>query len=124
MMPGKLKWPRIPPGVRTRLRDWDERASVWFTPVVKWVTYTCLALFLLRVLIPSHLWVSLFATSFVGTIMHFRIWQVVTYAFVHDNHSIFHVLCNLIGLYFFGTRLEIAWGSARFLRLFLATAIG
>lgn len=46
-----------------------------------------------------------------------RIWQLVSYAFLHQN--LLHLLFNLLGLWVFGTELERLWG-ARALGLYLA----
>ncbi len=51
------------------------------------------------------------------------LWQILTYGFLHDVTSPFHLLYNLLALYFFGTMLEGIVGGRRFLVAFLA-AIG
>lgn len=43
------------------------------------------------------------------------LWQVLTYGFLHDLLSPFHILFNMLMLYFFGTMLEEIVGSRRFL---------
>ena len=53
------------------------------------------------------------------------VWQLVTYGFLHDVTSPFHLLYNLLALYFFGTMLEGIIGGRRFLVSYLiAIAIG
>jgi membrane associated rhomboid family serine protease len=53
------------------------------------------------------------------------LWQVVTYGFLHDISSPFHLLYNLLALYFFGTMLEGIVGGRRFLLSYLAAiAVG
>lgn len=42
------------------------------------------------------------------------LWQFITYGFLHDPNSIFHLLWNMLELYFFGTLLESIIGSRRF----------
>lgn len=54
----------------------------------------------------------------------FRIWQVVTYMFMHDYSSLFHILFNMFALYTFGTTLEYVMGSKRFLNFYLITGLG
>ena len=52
-------------------------------------------------------------------------WQFVTYGFVHDPHSIQHILFNMITLWFFGRDIEQLYGRAEFLRLyFVLLAVG
>ncbi len=43
------------------------------------------------------------------------VWQLGSYALLHDVNTPFHVLQNLLYLYFFGTLLEGIVGSSRFL---------
>ena len=46
------------------------------------------------------------------------LWQVVTYGFVHEDP--FHLLFNLLTIYFFGTMVEGIVGSRRFAATYLA----
>lgn len=50
--------------------------------------------------------------------------QFVTYMFLHDTSSIYHLLFNMVGLYTFGTVLERAFGTKRFLFFYFFTGIG
>jgi membrane associated rhomboid family serine protease len=50
-------------------------------------------------------------------------WQVVTYGFVHSLHDPFHILFNMLGVYFFGTMLERSIGTRRFLVLYGAALV-
>lgn len=50
-----------------------------------------------------------------------RPWTIVTYAFLHAD--VLHLLFNMIGLFFFGPRLESVLGSGRFLGLYFTSAI-
>jgi len=52
----------------------------------------------------------------------FQIWRVLTYQFLHGDF--FHILFNMIGLYFFGRLLEQWWGSKRFLAFYLLCGVG
>ncbi|MBM3400867.1 MAG: rhomboid family intramembrane serine protease [Bacteroidetes bacterium] len=55
---------------------------------------------------------------------NFRIWQVITYMFMHDYSSLFHILFNMFALYTFGSSLEYIMGSKRFLNFYLITGLG
>jgi membrane associated rhomboid family serine protease len=46
-----------------------------------------------------------------------RPWGIVTYMFVHA--SFFHVLFNMLALFFFGPVLEDRWGSRQFIKFYL-----
>lgn len=49
-------------------------------------------------------------------------WQLVTYMFMHANFS--HLLLNMLGLYFFGMRLEQTMGSNEFLLFYFVCGAG
>jgi len=42
------------------------------------------------------------------------VWQIATYGFLHSVQDLFHLLNNLLVLYFFGTMLEEILGTRRF----------
>jgi membrane associated rhomboid family serine protease len=53
------------------------------------------------------------------------VWQLLTYGFLHSVDDPWHILMNLLALFFFGTMLEGIVGSRRFLWVYLAAiAIG
>ena len=49
-------------------------------------------------------------------------WTVITYQFLHAGF--WHLLFNMLGLYFFGPRLEARIGSRHFLLLYLLSGVG
>jgi membrane associated rhomboid family serine protease len=53
---------------------------------------------------------------------HFCLWQFVTYMFMHFQP--FHLLCNMLVLWFFAPRLEYRWGTAGFLRFYFIVGVG
>ncbi len=50
-----------------------------------------------------------------------RVWQLVTYAFVHADG--YHLLFNMLGLFFFGRFVEEGIGSRRFVGLYLLCVV-
>jgi membrane associated rhomboid family serine protease len=54
-------------------------------------------------------------------LQHARVWQVVTYMFLHGNMG--HIFFNMLALWMFGTELERMWGTRFFLRYYFATGI-
>jgi membrane associated rhomboid family serine protease len=50
-------------------------------------------------------------------------WTVVTYMFLHDPNSWTHILFNMIGLWWAGTRVESRLGSQRFLVLYFVSGL-
>jgi len=53
----------------------------------------------------------------------FRPWQLVTYAFLHDPTTIWHIFFNMFALYVFGPALESFWGARRFLAYYFVCLI-
>ncbi|MDD2246129.1 MAG: rhomboid family intramembrane serine protease [Proteiniphilum sp.] len=64
-----------------------------------------------------------FGLHFIGS-EHFRIYQLVTYMFLHDPYSFSHVFFNMFAVFMFGRTLEQVWGSRRFIAYYLVTGIG
>jgi membrane associated rhomboid family serine protease len=52
----------------------------------------------------------------------FQVWRLVTTGFCHSVDNPYHILFNMLGLWFFGPALEAMYGSREFLRFYL-TAI-
>ena len=50
-------------------------------------------------------------------------WRYLTFQFLHDPDSMWHILLNMLGLYMLGTPLERAWGTRRFVRFYLICGI-
>lgn len=50
-------------------------------------------------------------------------WQFLTYGFLHDPRNIFHLLFNMIGLFFFGRIMEQRLGRMEFLRFYLVAIV-
>ncbi len=55
---------------------------------------------------------------------NFRIYQLITYMFLHDPHSFGHVFFNMFAVFMFGRLLEQMWGPKRFLTYYFITGIG
>ncbi|NIR79294.1 MAG: rhomboid family intramembrane serine protease [Gemmatimonadetes bacterium] len=60
--------------------------------------------------------------AFVPALVLQRPWSVLTYMFLHAGFA--HLLFNMIGLFFFGPRLEERLGSRDFLVLYFISGIG
>lgn len=54
-------------------------------------------------------------------IRHGMVWQPFTYMFLHGG--IWHLVMNMLGLYFFGSDLEAAMGTRRFVKLYVGCGI-
>lgn len=89
--------------------------------VTPWVKRLLLAngvVFLLTVAF-SGLWTYL---AFTPAEVLRQPWTPLTYMFVHQRF--FHLLFNMLGLFFFGPPLEERWGSSEFLKFYLICGVG
>lgn len=98
----------------------DESDAPRVTPAVQWLIGINVVMFFLELTISP--------TGFVNT-LGFRTqnltsawWTVVTYMFVHAKFLI--LAFNMAVLFFFGPRVERAWGAAPFVRYYLLCGLG
>jgi membrane associated rhomboid family serine protease len=83
-----------------------------------------------RILIANVLMFFVTATSpglfrdlaFYPPIAYLRPWTVVTYMFLHAGFG--HLFFNMLGIFFFGPRLEMRIGGSSFVRLYFLAGIG
>ncbi len=61
------------------------------------------------------------AFAFVPALVIARPWTILTYMFLHGGFG--HILFNMLGLLFFGPRLEIELGSKNFLALYFISGL-
>jgi membrane associated rhomboid family serine protease len=57
-----------------------------------------------------------------GKVMQGQVWRVITYAFLHDTGSFWHILFNMLFLWWFGTDVEDLYGFREFLAVYLVAA--
>ena len=55
--------------------------------------------------------------------VYFHVWQIITYAFLHDTRSIAHLLFNMLALWMFGAEIERTVGEWRLLACYFASVI-
>lgn len=67
--------------------------------------------------------VQLFGMHIPGS-SAFKIWQPVTHMFMHSQNGPWHLIFNMIVLWFIGAFLEQIWGSRRFLNFYLIAGFG
>jgi len=51
------------------------------------------------------------------------VWQLLTYSFLHSPVNIWHIIFNMLFLYWFGREIEQAWGTRRFVTFYLTAAV-
>ena len=54
---------------------------------------------------------------------YFHLWQIVTYAFLHDTDNYSHLLFNMFGLWMFGSGIERYVGPRRLLACYFASVV-
>lgn len=122
-------WPGVVRAENVASKEIESDGIMRLTP---WVTRLIAANFLVFVLVPGgsvlyHL-MTLFPPALLGmdnvwlVQIPFRPWTAVTYMFLHAGFG--HLLFNMLGLFFFGARLETKLGARRFLRLYFLSGVG
>ena len=52
-----------------------------------------------------------------------KAWELVTYGFVHDSQNPWHLVFNMIALWFFGREVEEIMGRAEFFRFYMTAIV-
>ena len=102
----------------------------FITPAVKILVLTCAGVFLFQTLFEIFFGKLAAYQQFTvrfglvpsGVIPGLRIWQPVTYIFLHGGLG--HLLVNMLFLWMFGRELELTWGKKRFLDYFFLCGVG
>lgn len=94
-------------------------------PVTRNLIIICLIIWVVEAIVPrfGNTIVRVLGLHYVAA-SGFNPIQIVTYLFVHDPSSPFHVLFNMFTLWMFGTTLERVWGSKRFFVFYFICGIG
>jgi membrane associated rhomboid family serine protease len=112
---------------QTRRANFDWRGFI--TPGVQLIVVVCAAVFLAQTL--AELFIGFKATAWInhffglvplGPIPGLRLWQPVTYMFLHGG--LLHILFNMLFVWMFGRDLEMVWGKRRFLNFFILCGAG
>lgn len=118
-------------GSRSGIKSYRVSFDFYITPGVKLLLVANFAVYIFEALLYSFSGhtaydelVKWFGLVPAGVVPLFRIWQPFTYLFLHDVHSIWHILMNMFTLWMFGRELELVWGKNRFLRYYFLTGVG
>ena len=96
------------------------------TPAVKVLLIINAAVFLLQIFLDKPLRFSPgWMTAHFGVTIHdfWQLWRYITFQFLHSTGDIWHIVFNMLGVYFFGTALESNWGTKRFTFFYLGCGI-
>ena len=94
------------------------------TPAIKNLIFANGIIFLMQFLNQSlnGFILNLFALQPYQVIFEFKIWQVVSYMFLHGD--LMHILFNMFFLWMFGSEIEMEWGTRQFLKYYFICGIG
>jgi membrane associated rhomboid family serine protease len=93
------------------------------TPAVRFLLIATAAAFVVQVFadrLTAGYFTGVFSLS-LGGLLRLEFWQPVTYLFLHGG--LWHLILNLLGLFFFGPETERTIGTQRFLALYFACGI-
>src|SRR5215472_9999145 len=99
-----------------------------FTRAVMWLVGINTGIYLLRLvlsrLMPEAVLYAYRYLELVPTdvVQHGRLWELVTYSFLHEGF--WHLFGNMLGLWMFGSAIENAWGTRRFVELYSIGVVG
>lgn len=104
--------------------------TVPVTPVVKALLIANIGIWLIGQLIigkvilgEPEMLIQIFGLVPLNLVKNFFLWEVFTYMFVHALNP-FHILFNMLLLWWLGSELEQRWGPRFFLAFYLVSGIG
>ncbi|MDR2693833.1 MAG: rhomboid family intramembrane serine protease [Chitinispirillales bacterium] len=95
-------------------------------PCVKGLIIANVAVFILQ-LLPGgigNLVTGIGAMNPVFAFGRLQLWRLVTYMFLHSPDMLFHILFNMLSLWWFGVELEDIWGRRKFLVFYFVCGVG
>jgi rhomboid family protein len=93
------------------------------TPAVRAILFANIGVFVATLLLPAQM-IDLFGLKPQAFLERGRLWQIVSYLFLHDPRGVMHILFNMLALWMFGVDLERRWGTQAFTRYYFLTGIG
>jgi membrane associated rhomboid family serine protease len=103
------------------------RPTISFGPgplskAVKQLLIANVGIFLLMQFATSFPWYQTFGLVPKAILGDFKIWQLVTYLFLHGGF--WHIIMNMFALWMFGVPIERQWGYDAFMKFYFTTGIG
>lgn len=93
-----------------------------WTPAVRGLIIANILVFLVQLASASSPWPSLLGIQIPAVFTELRLWQPFTYLFLHAGF--WHLAFNMFALWMFGTEVELALGTPRFIFYYLLTGVG
>lgn len=91
--------------------------------VVKWLLLLNLGIFVLQLVAEVAMKFQLSVPFGATTAGFWQVWRYISFQFLHDTQSGWHIGLNMLGLYMFGAPLERHWGSRYFLKFYLSCGV-
>jgi membrane associated rhomboid family serine protease len=113
-------------GPLNRISEMVQEWLGWFGSVTHFIVWATVAVFLLQLILEyatnSRLAEWVLALDSRQLLRGF-IWQPVTYMFLHDTGNLWHIVVNLLMLWFLGREVEYFIGPNYFARLYLLCGV-
>lgn len=93
------------------------------TSVVKWLLIINVLVYIAQTLGAGQILVRHFSVYPVSLASVLQVWRLISYQFLHDTDTIWHIVFNMVVLFFLGTTLERHWGGKRFLKFYLGCGV-
>jgi membrane associated rhomboid family serine protease len=106
---------------REYYRD-ETRGSGWLSgamPACKALVLINVGVYLAQVVFPEAGLTEQFAAHSHQILREFHLWQLITATFLHDPSNPFHILWNMLFLWFAGREVESIYGSREFVAFYL-----
>lgn len=92
--------------------------------IINVAVWVVLVLILQGLILQNTVIFDWFALVPAQVVTKFWLWQIFTYMFLHASNSVFHVVFNMLTLWWFGAELEERWGSRFFLTYYMVCGVG
>jgi len=93
----------------------------------KWLIGINVVVFVLQFLTRTREFPQGLAADFLGlkpeNVLHGELWRLLTYAFLHDTSTWQHIVFNMLFLWWFGSDVEVIYGTKEFLTFYLLSAL-
>jgi membrane associated rhomboid family serine protease len=93
------------------------------TPAVRALIIANVAVFVLM-LVAGDALVEYFGLTPQDVLARRRVWQPLTYLFLHSPVAFTHILFNMLAVWMFGVDLERRWGTPFFVKYYFMTGVG
>jgi membrane associated rhomboid family serine protease len=90
--------------------------------VCRWLIGINVGVFILQIVLRDYGFTQALLLDTEG-VAHGEVWRLLTYAFLHSPNDIWHIVWNMLFLWWFGTDVEDLYGPREFLAFYLTAAV-